>query len=184
MDKTNTTTDASGEARPSLLEAAKVLLEAWERAQIDSAIMRKFYDGRAKAGLFALIENLSTKDALPPAPETELSLAEKLVSAKRFGASEAADYYFEMMAEGVRRSGKLSMGVGGWDDIRDFFDIKVKPASARIEALLEALKPFADIADAYDPPEGDDDHPLWDQARMPTLGMVRAARRIYGEHRR
>ena len=41
--------------------------------------------------------------------------------------------------------------------------------------LRKALKPFADIAPKYDPPEGDDDQPLYDTRNFPTIGMVRAA---------
>jgi hypothetical protein len=43
-------------------------------------------------------------------------------------------------------------------------------------AIVEALEPFARLADCYDPPEGDDDHSCWDQAAQPTLGDLRRAR--------
>jgi len=50
----------------------------------------------------------------------------------------------------------------------------VDQQQARITALEAALKPFAALADCYDPPEGDDHQPTWD--RKPTLGQVRQAR--------
>jgi hypothetical protein len=43
------------------------------------------------------------------------------------------------------------------------------------EKLRAALKPFADIAPKYDPPEGDDDQPLYDTRNFPTIGQIRAA---------
>lgn len=48
---------------------------------------------------------------------------------------------------------------------------------AEVEALKGALKPFADEADRYDPPENDDDQPLWDvRGSALCLRDLRAAR--------
>lgn len=49
---------------------------------------------------------------------------------------------------------------------------------AECERLREALKPFADAADAYDPPEGDDDHLIWDTTLL--VGDLRRARTALG----
>jgi hypothetical protein len=43
------------------------------------------------------------------------------------------------------------------------------------DEMLTALEPFADKAARYDPPEGDDSHPLWG-AHLLTIGDVRRAR--------
>lgn len=42
--------------------------------------------------------------------------------------------------------------------------------------LLEALQPFAELAEYYDPPEGDDDDVAWDNKTRPTIGQLRTAR--------
>lgn len=57
---------------------------------------------------------------------------------------------------------------------------------ARVESLEAALKPFADLAPSYDPPEDDDDHKCWHAESTPTLGDLRRARNTLastgGEH--
>jgi hypothetical protein len=58
-------------------------------------------------------------------------------------------------------------------------DWRARSAEAERDQLREAMKPFADLAEAYDPPDGDDDHTLWDQTQMPTVGMLRDARDAY-----
>lgn len=45
---------------------------------------------------------------------------------------------------------------------------------AENERLREALHPFAALAAAYDPDEGDDNQKIW--WRQPTIGDVRRAR--------
>lgn len=50
----------------------------------------------------------------------------------------------------------------------------VVEAIAEIKRLREALKPFADEADLYDPPESDDDLPAW--SRDFPIGTLRRAR--------
>ncbi len=47
---------------------------------------------------------------------------------------------------------------------------------ATIKRMDEALKPFAELADRYDPPEGDDDDMAWEATACPTVGQLRAAR--------
>lgn len=49
-------------------------------------------------------------------------------------------------------------------------------AKAREAELMDALKPFADLALAYDPPEGDDDRKCWHAESTPTLGDLRRAK--------
>lgn len=51
--------------------------------------------------------------------------------------------------------------------------IKYVPAD-RVERLEEALKPFAEAADIYDPPENDDHHAAW--AHDFPIGALRRAR--------
>jgi hypothetical protein len=51
-------------------------------------------------------------------------------------------------------------------------------AEARVRELESGLKPFAQLADKYDPPEGDDDHTTWDQTALATLGDLRRARAL------
>ena len=57
-------------------------------------------------------------------------------------------------------------------------------ANARLIAsapdLLEALEPFARMAAAYDPDEGDDDHEAWAFNARPTIGQLRKARAASG----
>jgi len=53
----------------------------------------------------------------------------------------------------------------------------------REKELVEALEPFAALADRYDPPEGDDAHAPWDQTALPTLGDFRHARAILSSTR-
>ena len=53
--------------------------------------------------------------------------------------------------------------------------LTIQRAFAKREAeLVGALKPFAAMAAAYDPDDGDDDQ--WAFASRPTLGQVRTAR--------
>lgn len=47
-------------------------------------------------------------------------------------------------------------------------------ASREVERLREALRPFAEVAASYDPPEGDDAHAAW--AHDFTIGSLRRAR--------
>ena len=42
--------------------------------------------------------------------------------------------------------------------------------------LVEALEPFAKLANIYDPPEDDDDARAWYRQATPTLGQLRTAR--------
>ena len=51
-------------------------------------------------------------------------------------------------------------------------------AKAENEALREALKPFADEAKRYDPPEGEGGDPAW--ASSFNIGQLRAARNALG----
>ena len=53
-------------------------------------------------------------------------------------------------------------------------------AQKRIAALEEALEPFARMAAAYDPDEGDDDHEAWAFNARPTIGQLRKARAASG----
>lgn len=61
-----------------------------------------------------------------------------------------------------------------------------RQTEARVKLLEEALKPFADLAPSYDPPEDDDDHKCWHAESTPTLGDLRRARTVLastgGEH--
>lgn len=45
--------------------------------------------------------------------------------------------------------------------------------------LREALKPFANLADVYDPPDGDDKAAVW--YKVPTIGQLRKARAALGD---
>ena len=72
-------------------------------------------------------------------------------------------------AEGKLAASEMAGVVRGWKE-------RAESAEAEAERLREALKPFADIAEAYDPPEGDDDDTAWDRRHTPTIGMLRRAR--------
>lgn len=50
-----------------------------------------------------------------------------------------------------------------------------------MERLREALRPFADRAAAYDPPENDDAESDWWNNNRPTIGDLRKARSALGE---
>lgn len=52
---------------------------------------------------------------------------------------------------------------------------RAEASEASAAALRTALEPFAKMADSYDPPEGDDDLPIWDTHDL-TIGHLRAAR--------
>lgn len=54
-------------------------------------------------------------------------------------------------------------------------------AADEIERLREALRPFAERAAAYDPPQGDDNEPAWCHSTRPTIGDLRRARAVVGE---
>jgi len=55
-------------------------------------------------------------------------------------------------------------------------DNMLAPARIEVERLKGALKPFADLASAYDPPECDDNDTIWHSTLMPTIGQLRKAR--------
>lgn len=59
-------------------------------------------------------------------------------------------------------------------------------AESEVKRLRELLKPFADLAPAYDPTEDDDDVRCWHAESTPTLGDLRRARTALastgGEH--
>jgi uncharacterized protein with LGFP repeats len=57
-----------------------------------------------------------------------------------------------------------------WDAER----ARATAAEAKVARMGEALKPFADAADSYDPDEGDDRHAAW--AHDFTIGSLRRAR--------
>lgn len=64
---------------------------------------------------------------------------------------------------------------GNWngaEPVRKYVDA----AEAKVKRLREALKPFADLARAYDPPEDDDDHRCWHAESTPTICDLRRAR--------
>ena len=62
---------------------------------------------------------------------------------------------------------------GGWGERNAA--LAIQAAFAEREArLVGALEPFAAMAAAYDPDEGDD--PQWAYASRPTIGQVRNAR--------
>lgn len=52
-------------------------------------------------------------------------------------------------------------------------------AASGVAKMREALRPFAAMAAAYDPDDGDGG--LWAFASRPTIGQVRAARAALGE---
>lgn len=53
---------------------------------------------------------------------------------------------------------------------------RAEAAEASVKRLRELLKPFADLAPAYDPTEDDDDVRCWHAESTPTLGDLRRAR--------
>ena len=56
----------------------------------------------------------------------------------------------------------------------------MKSKDEEIERLREALRPFADRAAAYDPPENDDAESDWWNVNRPTIGDLRKARAALG----
>jgi hypothetical protein len=67
-----------------------------------------------------------------------------------------------------------------------YWEGRYRDEAAENEKLRVALKPFADVAKYYDPPEEDENQKLWGIATMPTIGNVRDARTALastgGEH--
>jgi len=55
---------------------------------------------------------------------------------------------------------------------------RYETAEAEVKRLRDALKPFADIASSYDPPEDDDDQKCWHAESTPTIGDLRRARAL------
>lgn len=53
---------------------------------------------------------------------------------------------------------------------------RIREQEATIKRMDDALKPFAELADRYDPPDGDDDDMAWEATACPTVGQLRAAR--------
>ena len=49
-------------------------------------------------------------------------------------------------------------------------------AADRIEQLEAALRPFAELADQYDPDDGDGDERTWFWLAQPKIGWLRNAR--------
>ena len=61
-------------------------------------------------------------------------------------------------------------------DAQGDYRARAEKAEAEAKKLRAALKPFADVAEAYDPPDGDDHDTAWDHRHAPTIGMLRCAR--------
>jgi hypothetical protein len=57
-----------------------------------------------------------------------------------------------------------------------YWEGRYRDEAAENEKLRVALKPFADVAKYYDPPEDDENQKLWGISTMPTIGNVRDAR--------
>ena len=73
-------------------------------------------------------------------------------------------------------------GFEAWDACDSIRDIALPIAAtaieqrAEIERLREALAPIADLAEAYDPEDGDDDQHCWVTEFTPKLRDLRRAR--------
>lgn len=63
-----------------------------------------------------------------------------------------------------------------FDDERKAEHWAMNEAADLITALVEALQPFAQDANRYDPPENDDDDLLWSSAGGTRIGDLRRAR--------
>jgi hypothetical protein len=59
---------------------------------------------------------------------------------------------------------------------------KLSAAEAALKEAVELLRPFADEAAGYDPPEGDDGHNCYAVPSRLRIGHLRAARRFIEAH--
>jgi hypothetical protein len=58
---------------------------------------------------------------------------------------------------------------------------RIEELEAKLAKLVQAAKPLAEMADRYDPPEGDDDLECWSGLATPRIKHLRALRTTLAE---